>query len=34
MNSLLILALAFIFLTIIGIPLFVAVGLTTALALF
>ena len=34
MNSLLILALVFVFLTIIGTPLFVSVGLTTALALF
>jgi len=34
MSSLTILAIAFIVLTIIGIPLFVVVGLTTALALF
>ncbi|MEM7429904.1 MAG: TRAP transporter large permease, partial [Pseudomonadota bacterium] len=34
MNSLLILAIVFVVLTLIGMPLFVAVGLTTALALF
>ena len=34
MSPLLILAIAFVVLTIIGVPLFVAVGMTTLLALF
>lgn len=34
MNELLLLSLAFVFLTLIGVPLFASVGLTTALALF